>query len=92
MEMVTSKVPPPSEQTMAQALAKAQDILLATGITATTDMGTSVADWAAMNRAGRTGRLNVRIIAYSMGLGPIASIARMVRPTGCSVTGCGLAV
>ena len=75
MEMVTSKVPPPSEQTMAHALSKAQDILLATGITATTDMGTSVADWAAMNQAGRTGRLNVRIIAYSMGLGPIPSVA-----------------
>ncbi len=78
MELVSSKVPPPSEQTMAQALAKAQEILLATGITATADMGTSVADWAAMNQAGRTGRLNLRIMAYSSGVGPIATIA----PTG----------
>ena len=63
---------------MAEALAKAQQILLATGITATADMGTSVADWAAMNQAGRTGRLSVRIMAYSSGVGPIVTIA----PTG----------
>jgi predicted amidohydrolase YtcJ len=75
MELVTSKVPPPSEQSMAEALAKAQQILLATGITATADMGTSIADWAAMNQAGRTGRLSVRIMAYSSGVGPIATIA-----------------
>ena len=60
---------------MAEALAKAQQILLATGITATADMGTSIADWAAMNQAGRTGRLSVRIMAYSSGVGPIATIA-----------------
>jgi len=78
MELITSKVPPPSEQTMAGALAKAQEILLATGITATADMGTSIADWAVMNQAGRTGRLNLRIMAYSSGVGPIATIA----PTG----------
>ena len=75
MELVSSKVPPPSEQVMAQALARAQDALLSTGITATADMGTSVADWAAMNQAGRTGRLNVRIMAYALGIGPIATIA-----------------
>ena len=60
---------------MAEALAKAQQILLATGITATADMGTSIADWAAMNQAGRTGRLSFRIMAYSSGVGPIATIA-----------------
>jgi len=75
MELVGSKVPAPSAQVMAQALAKAQGILLATGITATADMGTSVADWTAMNEAGRTGKLSVRIMAYAAGVGPIATIA-----------------
>ena len=77
MELVTAKVPPPGETTLGQALAKAQDILLATGITGTADMGTSAADWAVMHQAARTGRLNVRIMAYSAGLKPLETIARM---------------
>jgi predicted amidohydrolase YtcJ len=65
MELVASKVPSPSAAQLAQALDKAQDQLLAVGITATGDMGTSAADWAAMQSAGRDGRLNVRIMSYA---------------------------
>jgi predicted amidohydrolase YtcJ len=74
MDLVTSKVPPPTEAHLAQALAKAQDILLATGVTATADMGTSTADWAAMQQAGKANKLNLRVMAYSAGLAPLATI------------------
>lgn len=57
------------------ALAKAQDILLGYGITATADMGTSVADWQVMRRAGDAGRLKLRIIAYAAGLPDLLTIA-----------------
>ncbi|MBD3761523.1 amidohydrolase [Rhizorhabdus sp.] len=57
------------------ALAKAQDILLAHGITATADMGTSIDDWAVMRRTGDAGRLKVRIIAYAGGIPALLSIA-----------------
>ena len=77
MELVTSKVPPPSETHLAQALDKAQEILLATGITAAADMGTSAADWSAMHRAAQSNKLNIRIMGYSSGLAPIETIARM---------------
>jgi predicted amidohydrolase YtcJ len=77
MELVTAKVPAPSEAQLAQALDKVQQLLLATGVTATADMGTSAADWAAMNQAARAGRLNVRIMGYSSGLKPIETISRL---------------
>ena len=77
MELVTAKVPAPSEAQLAQALEKAQQLLLTTGITATADMGTSAADWAAMNQAARAGRLNVRIMGYSAGLKPVETISRL---------------
>ena len=51
--------------------ARAGAVIDRTGITATADMGTSAADWAAMNQAARAGRLNVRIMGYSAGLKPI---------------------
>ena len=76
-ELVTSKVPPPSEVQLGQALDKAQEMLLSVGITAAADMGTSGADWAAMHQAGSKGRLNVRIMSYSSGLKPIETISRM---------------
>ncbi len=65
VDLVNSKVPPPSPAQLAQALDKAQEQLLSVGVTATGDMGTSAADWAAMQTAGKTGRLNVRIMSYA---------------------------
>jgi len=64
-ELVTSKVPPASAAQLAQALDKAQEQLLSVGVTATGDMGTSAADWAAMQTTGREGRLNVRIMSFA---------------------------
>ncbi|NUS99685.1 MAG: amidohydrolase [Sphingomonas sp.] len=76
-ELVTAKIPPPSETQLARALDKAQEQLLSVGVTAAADMGTSGADWAAMVAAGQNGRLNVRIMSYSLGLKPIETMARM---------------
>ena len=86
-----SKVPPPPPHELDQALAKAQELLLATGITATADMGTS------RRRLGRDaprrrGRAAER---------PDHGLCRRPRaaggqsapngPTpGCTATGCGM--
>ena len=76
MDLVSSKVPTPSEAQLGQALDKAQELLLATGITAAADMGTAAADWSAMHRAAQSGKLNVRIMGYASGLKPIETISR----------------
>lgn len=67
MELVDAKVPPPRPEDRDLALAKAQEILHSRGVTAIADMGTSIEDWQAFRRAGDTGRLNVRIMAYASG-------------------------
>ncbi|MBV1689159.1 amidohydrolase family protein [Novosphingobium sp. G106] len=51
-----------------QALAKAQQALLALGITAVADMGTTIEDWQTYRRAGDLGTLNLRIMAYAEGV------------------------
>jgi len=58
-----------------EALARAQDILIHDGVTATADMGTSVEDWETYRRAGDAGRLRVRIISYALGIDPLLAIA-----------------
>ena len=67
MVLVESKIPAPTASEQDQALAKAQELMLAAGLTAAADMGTSPDDWAAMNRAASAGRLNVRILGYAGG-------------------------
>ena len=57
------------------AIAKAQDILIADGVTATCDMGTDVDDWESMRRLGDGGRLRVRITAYGRGVDAMLIIA-----------------
>lgn len=47
------------------ALGKAQEALLARGITAVADMGTTIEDWQTYRRAGDLGRLYIRVIAYA---------------------------
>ena len=58
-------LPPPRPEDRDAALAKAQQLLLAQGITAVADMGTTIEDWQAYRRAGDLGRLNLRIVAYA---------------------------
>jgi hypothetical protein len=68
MELVNKVVPVPRPEDRDLALAKAQEILLARGVTAIADMGTTIEDWQAFRRAGDNGRLNVRIMAYGGGI------------------------
>ncbi len=68
MALVESRIPAPSAADRERALAKAQDLLLATGLTAVADMGTSAEDWVAMNSAAQSGRLQLRIMGYAAGV------------------------
>lgn len=75
MELVAKHVPPPLSKEYDLALVKAQDALLAFGITGVADMGTSLDDWLAFRRAGDRGALRLRIFSYSAGLEPMLAIA-----------------
>jgi len=74
-DLIERAAPPPLPRERDAAIAKAQEILLADGVTATADMGTSVDDWESMRRLGDTGRLRVRITSYALGIGPLLTIA-----------------
>jgi predicted amidohydrolase YtcJ len=65
IRIVDGEVPDPSPAMLDRALEAAQETLLAFGITATEDMGTSVTTWETLRRAGEAGRLKVRIIGYA---------------------------
>jgi predicted amidohydrolase YtcJ len=66
--LIDKVVPQPLPKDMDVALLKAQDILLAHGVTATADMGSSIDAWLAFRRAGDRGSLRVRIMSYGMGV------------------------
>ena len=68
MNLVEAKIPPPTPAQREQALAKAQELMLAVGLTGAADMGTSAEDWKVMQRAAESGKLQTRIMAYSAGL------------------------
>jgi predicted amidohydrolase YtcJ len=76
MPLVEAKIPAPSAAERDRALAEAQRLLLASGITAVADMGTSMPDWEAMRRAGEAQKLQLRIISYAAGLEPLKTIKR----------------
>ena len=72
-ELVEKAVPAPSARDRNAAFLKAQEQLLAAGVTATADMGTSLEDWLTFRRLADLNLLRVRIMAY--GLGVDAAIA-----------------
>ena len=55
-DLIERAVPPLTSKDRDLGLAKAQDVLLAYGITSVADMGTSGEDWLAFRRAGDEGR------------------------------------
>lgn len=65
--LVQKAVPEPRPVDRDNALVEAQKILHRNGITAAADMGTTIEDWQAFRRAGDTGRLTMRIMAYAAG-------------------------
>jgi hypothetical protein len=79
-EIVNKVVPVPVPRIRDRALEEAQQILLANGLTAVADMGTSPDDWMTMRRAGDDGRLKVRIMSYAAGIDSLLAVAG-TRPT-----------
>lgn len=63
--LINSVIPAPRAADRDVALRKAQDILLANGITAVADMGTTIEDWQTFRRAGDNGALKLRIMSYA---------------------------
>jgi predicted amidohydrolase YtcJ len=68
MSLIESKIPAPSAAEHDAALARAQQLMLASGLTAAADMGTTPDEWAAMRRAGAMGKLKARILSYAGGI------------------------
>jgi predicted amidohydrolase YtcJ len=66
--LIDDKVPAPRPQDRDRALFEAQKLLMRNGVTAVGDMDTTVEDWMAYRRAGDTGRLQIRIMAYAHGI------------------------
>jgi len=75
MALVEQAVPPPLPVQRDRALAEAQRLLLANGLTAVADMGTSAGDWSVMRRAGDAGRLELRILSYASGVDDLLAVA-----------------
>lgn len=73
-DLIDSKVPAPRPEDRDMALAKAQEILLAKGVTAIADMGTTIEDWQAFRRAGDNGSLRIRIMSYAAGIDAMSLI------------------
>ncbi|MFL6733525.1 MAG: amidohydrolase [Sphingomicrobium sp.] len=72
--LIDRKVPGLSRTQQDQALAKAQELLLQVGVTATADMGTDASGWTAMRRSGDAHRLRVRIMSYASGTETLAKV------------------
>ncbi|MET0588035.1 MAG: amidohydrolase [Novosphingobium sp.] len=66
--LVSRHMPPPRPEDRDLAFIAAQEILLKHGVTAVADMGTTIEDWQAFRRAGDTGALRLRIMAYAGGI------------------------
>ena len=65
MPLMNDFVPPPLAEDRDVALYAAQNLLLAKGVTAVADMGTSIEDWMSFRRAGDAGWLQMRIMSYA---------------------------
>jgi predicted amidohydrolase YtcJ len=75
MALIDEHRPAPLPRDRDRALQLAQERLLAVGVTAVADMGTTIDDWQAYRRAGDGGTLNIRIISYAAGTDQMALIA-----------------
>jgi predicted amidohydrolase YtcJ len=74
MALVAALIPPPRPEDRDLAFANAQSILLKHGITAAADIGTTIEDWQTYRRAGDSGALTLRIMAYAGGVEAMALI------------------
>ncbi|MFL0672467.1 MAG: amidohydrolase [Erythrobacter sp.] len=63
--LVRKVIPAPRPKDRDLAFTEFQQAMIARGVTAVADMGTSAADWQTFRRAGDNGRLRVRIMSYA---------------------------
>lgn len=63
--LVDRHVPAPTAAMRDAALLRAQEALLSRGLTAVADMGTSLPEWQAINRAERDRTLKLRVFSYA---------------------------
>jgi predicted amidohydrolase YtcJ len=77
--LINRAIPAATPAEVDQALAKSQEILLGVGVTGVGSMSTSLADWQAFNRAGSTGTLQVRLMAY---IAAAQAAEANMKPTG----------
>lgn len=75
MTLVERAVPRPLAKERDAAFLAAQGLLLADGVTAVADMGTSLDDWLSYRRMGDIGALRVRIMSYAAGVDTASTIA-----------------
>lgn len=68
MQLIERAVPKPLAKERDAAFLEAQQRLLANGITAVADMGTTVDDWLSYRRMADIGALRVRIMSYAAGV------------------------
>ncbi|MEM1132815.1 MAG: amidohydrolase family protein [Pseudomonadota bacterium] len=73
-DLVGRFVPPPRPVDRDLAFEEAQKILLAQGITAMADMGTTMEAWQSYRRAGDRGALKLRIMSYANGIDAMITI------------------
>lgn len=74
MALVATLIPAPRPEDRDLAFAQAQAILLKHGITAVTAMGATIEDWQTWRRAGDSGALAIRIMAYAESVEAMALI------------------
>lgn len=67
MALIERAIPAPRPEDRDLALAAAQDALMARGITAVSDFGTTIEAWQSYRRAGDSGALRIRVMAYAAG-------------------------
>jgi predicted amidohydrolase YtcJ len=75
VQLVGKVVPPPRPEDRDLAFTKAQEVLLAKGVTAVADMGTEMVDWTTFRRAGDQGRLQIRIMSYADSFDTLETVA-----------------
>lgn len=68
MGLIEAKMPKPRPEDRDTAFGEAQLALLAEGVTAIADMGTSIEDWQTMRRAADTGQMRIRVVSYADGI------------------------
>lgn len=73
--LVERVLPPPRGSDRDLAFEAAQRLLVARGVTAVADMGTTIEDWQTFRRAGDGGRLQLRIMSYAAGVEAMNLIA-----------------